>query len=295
MITSSAFTDYSLLDAGDKEKLESWHGVILRRPDPLAVWPKTQKALWQHCDAVYHREKGGGHWECKKAIKDLTVRFQDLAFKVALTDFKHTGLFPEQAANWEFIKSNIHAYKTKYPLETVKVLNLFAYTGAATLAAASGGADETVHVDAAKGMVEWAKENRHRSALDDRKIRFIVDDCQKFIEREKRRGHHYSAIIMDPPTYGHGPAGELFKFSEQINPLLKSALTLLSAHPLFIIINSYTTGYSPTVLKNIILTQLAAFPDLKATVTVDELGLKINASELCLPAGLTARITFKEA
>ena len=284
MITSSNFKDYTLLAAGDKEKLESWNGVILRRPDPMAIWPKDDPELFETYDGYYHRSsKGGGNWEFRRRLKDYwTVAFDDLIFKVSPTNFKHTGLFPEQAANWEFVKKKIKGKKE------IKVLNLFAYTGAATMACAKAGALEVVHVDAAKGMVEWAKENMYLNHLEDHKIRFIVDDCLKFIKRENRRGHKYDGIIMDPPSYGRGPGGELFRFEDQINELLKEAVKLLSDRPLFIIVNSYTTGYSATVLNNVMNHHLKDYLK-KGYIESDELGIKVKDKELYLPCGLTTR------
>lgn len=285
MIKSNEFKDYILLDAGDKEKLESWNGIILRRPDPMAIWPKTSPELWNNYDAFYHRsDKGGGSWEYKKRLREYwTLGFRDLRFKVSPTNFKHTGLFPEQAANWEFIYDKIKNDKRE-----IKILNLFAYTGAATMVASKAGAKEVVHVDAAKGMVEWAKENMSLSHLEDNTIRFIVDDCLKFIKRENRRGHKYHGIIMDPPSYGRGPNGEIFRFEDKINELLEEAIKILDDDPLFLIVNSYTTGYSSTALSNVMNAHMAKFSN-KGYVVSDELGIKIEGKEIYLPCGLTTR------
>ena len=287
MLSSTNFEDYRLLDAGRGEKLETWGNIILRRPDPMAIWSMNHPLLWDRADAVYHRsKKGGGNWEYKKQLPEFwKVRYKDLTFKVQPTGFKHTGLFPEQAANWDFIFQKI-----KEAGRPVNALNLFAYTGAATMVLAKAGAS-VVHVDAAKGMVNWAKENSRLSDLTDRPIRYIVDDCLKFMEREIRRGHHYDVIIMDPPSYGRGPKGELFRFEDMISELLDLSFKLLSPEPLFLLISSYTTGYSKTVLSNIVDQKLKASP-LKGTVLADELGLKIIDSPYYLPCGLATRLEF---
>ncbi len=284
MITTINFPDYKLLDAGDKEKLESWNGVILRRPDPMALWPKIKPELWNKADAVYHRStSGGGQWEyIKKLPESWTVDYRNLKFKVSPTNFKHTGLFPEQASNWDFITEKISGK------QNIRILNLFAYSGAATMAASAAGASEVVHVDASKGMNEWAKENMKLSHLENKTIRFIVDDCLKFMQREKRRGHTYHGIIMDPPSYGRGPNGELFKFEDQINPLIDAALDLLSEDALFLIVNSYTSGYSNTAVRNTLLRH-TELKGIKGTVTTDEIGISIEESKYCLPCGFTTR------
>lgn len=289
MFTSTNFKDYRLLDAGDKEKLESWHGIILRRPDPMAIWAKSNPKLWEKADAIYHRSRsGGGKWEFKKELKEYwKVNYLDLTFKVAPTGFKHTGLFPEQAANWDYITQKISLAKGK-----ISALNLFAYSGAASMVLASAGA-EVVHVDASKGMVNWAKENAKLSKLEDKKIRYIVDDCIKFMEREIRRGHHYDVIIMDPPSYGRGPNGELFRFEDAIGKLLDLSFKLLSDRPLFLMVSSYTTGYSKTVLYNV-LDQKLKTSTFKGAVISDELGIKIENSPYFLPCGLATRLEFHD-
>ena len=226
--------------------------MILRRPDPIALWPiDPSDAAWEHPHAHYHRSnKGGGHWEYKERIPESwTIRYRNLRFKVSPTGFKHTGLFPEQAANWDFLMNQIEQAHRE-----IRVLNLFAYTGGATMACAAAGAKEVVHVDAAKGMVQWAKENMVLSHLEDRKIRFIVDDVLKFVEREKRRGRTYHGIIMDPPSYGRGPKGEIWKIEEQLYPLVSACMDILDEQPLFFLINSYTTGFPASVLQNILNT-----------------------------------------
>lgn len=284
MITSSNFNDYKLLDAGDREKLENWKGIILRRPDPMAIWPKTKPELWDKADAVYHRSnKGGGSWTFNKRLPESwTVNYRDLTFKVSPTNFKHTGLFPEQCANWDFVYEKIQGRKN------VRILNLFGYTGAATMSASMAGALEVVHVDASKGINEWAKENMKLSKLEDKTIRFIVDDALKFTAREIRRGRKYDGIIMDPPSYGRGPDNELFKFEEKINPLIENCLKLLSDDPLFYIINTYTTGYSPKAMYNT-LNRHVELMNLKGTVESDEIGIAIEDSDYILPCGQTTR------
>ena len=249
MRVSNEWNDYECIDAGNGEKLERWGNVIFRRPDPQAMWITEYNDAWNHCDGFYHRSKsGGGYWDFKKELPDFwTIQYKDLTFKVSPTNFKHTGLFPEQATNWDFMMEKIRGAK-----RPIKVLNLFAYTGGATMACSKAGAVEVVHVDASKGMNEWAKENMHLCGLDDHKIRFIVDDCLKFVEREARRGHKYDAIVMDPPSYGRGPNGEMWKFEHNLDHLIKACLSILSEKPLFFLINSYTTGISSTVLYNIL-------------------------------------------
>ncbi len=284
MLSSDNFKDYELLDAGDFEKLESWKGIILRRPDPMAIWPRLKPELWDKADGFYHRSnKGGGYWEFKNKLpKQWNVKYNDLTFKVAPTDFKHTGIFPEQAANWDFINEKL---KEK---ENATVLNLFAYSGVASIVSLNQKTKEVVHVDASKGMIEWAKENRDLSNLNDKKIRFIVEDCLKFMKREVRRGRKYDGIIMDPPSYGRGPNNELFKFEEQINPLIEEATNLLSDDPLFLIINTYTTGYSSTTIKNTLERHLEN-KGIKGNIIADELGINIKDTSYYLPCGFTCR------
>ena len=284
MITSENFKDYILLDAGDKEKLENWKGIILRRPDPMAIWPKTKPELWDNWDGYYHRSnKGGGSWEFKHKLPEAwSVNYKELTFKVSPTNFKHTGLFPEQASNWDLIYKLINGKKN------IKVLNLFGYTGAASMVASYAGAEEVVHVDASKGINEWAKENMKLSKLTDHTIRFIADDALKFTSREIRRGRKYDGIIMDPPSYGRGPDNELFKFEEKINPLIENCLNLLSDKPLFLIINTYTTGYSPVTMYNTLKRHLEE-KGFKGNIEVDEIGINIQDSDYILPCGQTSR------
>ena len=283
---ASRWEDYECIDAGNGEKLERWKDIILRRPDPLALWPIAEESgLWLQPHARYHRSaKGGGHWEYLKQLPESwNVRYRQLCFKVSPTGFKHTGLFPEQAANWDFMMEKIAGADRE-----IRVLNLFAYTGGATMACAAAGAQEVVHVDAAKGMVQWAKENMVLSHLEDRRIRFIVDDVLKFVAREERRGRTYHAIIMDPPSYGRGPKGEIWKIEEQLYPLVSACLDILDPHPLFFLINSYTTGFPASVLRNILSsTVLRRHPAGK--VEAGEIGLPISASDMILPCGIYGR------
>lgn len=281
---SNDWKDYECISAGNGEKLERWGGIILRRPDPQAMWIVKQENLWNTPDAFYHRSnKGGGYWEFNKQLPESwIVSYKDLKFKVKPTDFKHTGLFPEQAMNWDF-----SIQKIKNANRPIKVLNLFAYTGGATMAASYAGAEEVVHVDAAKGMIEWAKENMELCGLQDHKIRFIVDDCLKFVEREARRGHKYDVIIMDPPSYGRGPNGEVWKFEQNLDILIQACMKILSDKPLFFLINAYTTGISSTVLYNILKTTLE--PIYKGKVEAGEIGLPITENGLMLPCGIYGR------
>ena len=286
MKLSSEWKDYKCIDAGDGEKLESWKGIILRRPDPQAIWKVDKKQDdWKNVDGHYHRSSsGGGSWEFKKSLKDSwTVTYKDLTFKVAPTSFKHTGLFPEQAVNWDYMIEKISSAK-----RPVQVLNLFAYTGGATLACSYAGASEVVHVDSSKGMIEWAKENVKLSHLENNRIRFIQDDCLKFVEREKRRGRKYDAIIMDPPSYGRGPNGEVWKFEDSLYKLITACLDILSDDAIFFTINSYTTGISPIVLDNILRTTVLKKFE-KGTVEAGEVGLPIERDHLVLPCGIYGR------
>lgn len=277
---SDEWKDYECIDAGNGEKLERWGNVIFRRPDPQAMWPVTFDAKWEKVDGFYHRSTtGGGYWDFYKQLPDYwTINYKNLTFKVSPTNFKHTGIFPEQAVNWDFMMDKIKDSKRK-----IKVLNLFAYTGGATMACSSAGAD-VVHVDASKGMTEWAKENMHLSHLDDNCIRFIVDDCLKFVEREARRGNKYDAIIMDPPSYGRGPNGEVWKFDHNLYNLINACLKILSDKPLFFLINSYTTGISSTVLFNILKTTME--PVYGGKIDAGEIGLPVTNNDLVLPCGI---------
>ena len=278
--------DYEVLDTSGGEKLERWGNYILVRPDPQVIWdtPKTEKG-WRKRNAHYHRSsKGGGEWEFFDLPKQWSVRYRNLTFQLKPFHFKHTGLFPEQAVNWDWC-----AEKIKKARRPVKLLNLFAYTGGATLSAASAGASVT-HVDASKGMVTWAKENAIASGLGEAKIRWLVDDCVKFAEREIRRGNRYDAIIMDPPSYGRGPKGEIWKMEESIHSFLKLCGQLLSDHPLFVLINSYTTGLQPAVLAYLLGTELKKYG---GRITADEVGLPVSSTGLILPCGASGRFELE--
>ena len=277
--------DYEVIDCSKGEKLERWGDYILVRPDPQVIWdtPRKEKG-WHKMNAHYHRsKKGGGEWEFFDLPQQWSIHYRSLTFQLKPFSFKHTGLFPEQAANWDWFSELI-----KKAGRPVKVLNLFAYTGGATIAAAAAGASVT-HVDASKGMVTWAKENAASSGLADAPIRWIVDDCVKFVEREIRRGNHYDAIIMDPPSYGRGPKGEIWKIEESIHPLVKLCAQLLVDRPLFFLINSYTTGLQPAVLSYLIGTELKRFP---GKVTSDEIGLPVSSNGLTLPCGASGRFEW---
>ena len=284
LLLANEWDDYKILDAGNGEKLEQWGEVVLCRPDPQIIW-KTDKKVkaWDQINGMYHRsEKGGGEWEIRKPFpKKWTVKYKGLTFNIKPTGFKHTGLFPEQAANWDFIISNI-----KNANRPIKVLNLFAYTGGATCAASYGGAAEVVHVDASKGMVAWAKDNAESSGLSHNKIRYIVDDVFKFVEREHRRGNQYDAIIMDPPSYGRGPKGEIWKLEDELQELLELTSKILKKDPLFLLVNAYTTGFSHISLNNMMI---QVFGD-GYKFTSGEIGIPIEKSEMVLPCGIYARL-----
>lgn len=284
MKISKNWQEYSCLASGDGEKIEKWGNVILRRPDPQIIWKKSNDSIWNSWDGWYHRSnKGGGNWEFKKTLpSEWKIHYRDLTFKVSPTNFKHTGIFPEQAVNWDYVMDKIK----KENSEEFRVLNLFAYTGCATMAASFAGASEVVHVDASKGMIEWAKENMHLCGLDDHKIRFIVDDVIKFLEREKRRGRTYHGIIMDPPSYGRGPKGEVWRLEDNLQELLDKVKDVLDDDFSFLLINSYTTGVSPTSLENILKT---TFRD--ENIDTGEIGLPIVENDLVLPCGIYGRIT----
>jgi len=280
------FKDYQLLDCGDGMKLENWNGYILARPDPVALWPKLDPSLWDKADAVYHRSnKGGGSWQFNKQLpQSWQINFEELTFKVSPTDFKHTGLFPEQAYNWHYLSNLIKENREK----DIRVLNLFAYTGAASMVCASAGAKEVVHVDAVKGMINWAKENMALSNLQDKYIRYIVDDCQKFMNREIKRGRQYEIIIMDPPSYGRGPKGEKFQFEDAINDLIVSALNLLSDKALCLIVNSYTTAFSALAMEELLKSQCEKL-NKKGKVVSEELAIKVKDKDYYLPCGVSSR------
>ncbi|MCM3749024.1 class I SAM-dependent methyltransferase [Paenibacillus pasadenensis] len=284
MYIADQWNDYELIDTGDGDKLERWGNVTLRRPDPQIIWPfRGDRQLWTSADAHYHRSStGGGNWDNKKPLPERwTVRYDELSFHIKPTSFKHTGLFPEQAVNWSWMMDKIRSAD-----RPIRVLNLFAYTGGATVASAAAGA-EVCHVDAAKGMVQWAKENAALSGLADRPVRYITDDVFKFVQREQRRGSKYDAIIMDPPSYGRGPGGEMWKLESSLFPFLESCMDILSDKPLFMLINSYTTGLSPQVLHNLL--HMTAGKRFGGSIHCGEIGLPISASGLTLPCGILGR------
>ena len=278
------FDEYKILDMANGEKVESWNGIILRRPDPQIIWKdKSNNEAWNKVDATYHRSNtGGGAWEKQKKIPDAwQIHYKELTFNLKLMGFKHTGLFPEQASNWDYMIDKIKKSNRK-----INVLNLFAYTGGATVACAYAGAD-VVHVDSSRGMVDWAKENIKSSNLDDKYVRFIVDDCIKFVQREIRRGHKYDAIIMDPPSFGRGANKEVWRVEDNLYELVELCKEVLSDDPLFFLINSYTTGISSTVLKNIL--ELTINNKYKGIVTNGEIGLPMENSDIVLPCGIYGR------
>ncbi len=281
MIISDSFSDYRLLDTGDGMKLEYWNGYTLARPDPQVIWPKQDPDAWAKADAVYTRSSsGGGSWEFMRELPERwTVSYRNLSFYVRPTGFKHTGLFPEQSANWDFFDDII-----KKSGRHVRVLNLFAYTGGATLACAAAGA-EVVHVDAARSMVSWAKENAGLSGLQDRPVRYLVDDCLKFVLREQRRGNTYDGIIMDPPSYGRGADGKVFKLENDIFGLIEEAAKLLSSDPLFFVLNSYTTGLSSAVCSNMLRIVLGDGGDIES----GDLCIPVESCGIFLPCGTTTR------
>jgi len=285
LLLADRWKDYELIDLGGGEKLERWGQYVLRRPDPQVIWPiANENGLWKNPHGHYHRSnRGGGSWEVVNKYPEMwTINYGKLTFKIKPTGFKHTGLFPEQAANWDWMMEKISNAK-----RPIKVLNLFAYTGGASVACASAGA-EVCHVDAAKGMVNWAKENLELSGLRDRKVRFIVDDVFKFVEREVRRGNKYDAIIMDPPSYGRGPKGEVWKIEDKLYEFVNLCMKILSDKPLFFLINSYTTGFSPIVLENVLGATIGR--NVKGgKIYSGEVGIACSRSKTILPCGIFGR------
>lgn len=282
MLVANNWNDYKILDMANGQKLERWGNVILSRPDPQIIWKdKSFPDKWKLVNATYNRSKsGGGSWEYNKQIpKNWQIKYKNLTFNIKPMGFKHTGIFPEQAVNWDYMMDKIRNSGRK-----IKVLNLFAYTGCATMACSKAGAD-VVHVDASKGMIEWAKENMRLSHLENNSIRFICDDCLKFVQREFRRGNKYDAIIMDPPSYGKGPNGEVWKFEDSLYVLIEACNKILSDKPLFFLINSYTTGVSSTVLANILKTTIK----LDGKISCGEVGIPITKRDLILPCGIYGR------
>lgn len=289
MWIADQWKDYEVIDTSDGEKLERWGKYILLRPDPQVIWntPKKNKA-WKHLNAHYHRSnKGGGDWEFFDLPQKWQIHYKELTFHLQPFQFKHTGLFPEQAVNWNWFGGKIR--RADRP---IKVLNLFAYTGGATLAAAAAGASVT-HVDASKGMVTWAKENAVASGLGEAPIRWLVDDCVKFVEREIRRGNRYDGIIMDPPSYGRGPKGEIWKIEEKIFPFIQLCTQILSEDALFFLVNSYTTGLQPAVLSYMLNTALV--PKFGGSVEAEEIGLPVSENGLVLPCGASGRWTRQKS
>ena len=285
MFICDQWQEYQVLDTGDGEKLERWKDVVLRRPDPQVIWPKARPELWERADAWYSRsETGGGSWTFYRKLPERWVMtLGELQFYVRPTGFKHTGLFPEQAANWAFMGDAIRARVAQG--DAPRVLNLFAYTGGATLACAAAGAHVT-HVDAAKGMVQWAKENRDLSGVPEARTRFIVEDAKAFVQRELRRGSRYEGIVMDPPSYGRGPAGEVWKLENELYGLVALCAQALSERPAFFLVNGYTTGFAASVLGNVVSRCLGAQGHTEA----EELGLPVQSGGV-LPCGATARWT----
>lgn len=284
MRVAQNWKEYSILDTSTEEKIENWNGVRLIRPDPQIIWrtPKNEE-LWNNADAHYHRSStGGGSWEYAdgKPLEPWKMSYKNLTFRIKPTGFKHTGLFPEQAVNWDFMSEKIRERKNE-----VNVLNLFAYTGGATLACAEAGAS-VCHVDASKGMVSWARENAQLSGLEEKPIRWIVDDCEKFVQREIRRGRKYEGIVMDPPSYGRGSNGEVWKLEDSIYELVELCSQVLSDKPLFFLLNSYTTGLSPAVMGYILDSILVK--KFGGKVISDEIGLPVKSSRMPLPCGSTA-------
>ena len=291
MFTADRWKDYELLDSSDGERLERWGRFILVRPDPQVIWQDARTAPeWKKPNAHYHRSReGGGSWEFFDLPETWDIHYDTpgsgrLTFRLKPFSFKHTGLFPEQAANWDWTSELIR--KAVKNGREIKVLNLFAYTGGATLAALAAGASVT-HVDASRGMVQWARENAEISGLSDRPVRWLVDDCMKFVEREIRRGNHYDAVIMDPPSYGRGPRGEIWKIEETLHPLVQKTVSLLSGDPLFFLINSYTTGFAPGVLSYLIGREI--MPRFGGTAVSEDIGLPVRETGLVLPCGSSGR------
>lgn len=284
MNISNKWIDYECLKTGNGEKLERWGTIILNRPDPQIIWNKINK--WNNYDGYYHRNnEGGGYWEFKKKLPEYwTINYNELTFKVSPTNFKHTGVFPEQAANWDFISDKIKEYMQNK--KEMNILNLFAYTGCATMAASKAGATEVVHVDASKGINQWAKENMKLCKLENNKIRFITEDVIKFLEREIRRGRKYQGVIMDPPSYGRGPNKEVWKFENDFSTLLSKVKEVLADDFSFLLISSYTTGLSHISLQNILKLE---FPS--HNITTGENTLPVTENSLILPCGIYAKVT----
>lgn len=288
MWIADQWKDYEVIDCSNGEKLERWGDYTLVRPDPQVIWNTEKKHRgWKKRNAHYHRsKKGGGEWEFFDLPKQWQIHYKELTFNLQPFSFKHTGLFPEQATNWDWLSELIYNRKKQNPNKEIRVLNLFAYTGGATVAAAKAGASVT-HVDASKGMVTWAKENAVSSGLKEAPIRWIVDDCVKFVEREIRRGKTYDGIIMDPPSYGRGPKGEIWKIEEKIHSFISLCTQVMSDDPLFYLVNSYTTGLQPAVIAYMMNTEIVK--QFGGKVSSDEIGLPVTESGLVLPCGASGR------
>jgi len=288
MWSADNWSDYEVLDCTGGEKLERWNDYILLRPDPQVIWNTPKNAPeWKKLNAHYHRSsKGGGEWEFFNLPEQWSISYKNLKFNLKPFSFKHTGLFPEQAVNWDWMSTIISSVLSANPGRQIKILNLFAYTGGATVACAKAGAAVT-HVDASKGMVSWAKENAASCGLTEAPIRYIVDDCKKFVEREIRRENFYDAIIMDPPSYGRGPKGEIWKLEESLFPFVELCSQVLCKKPLFVLINSYTTGLQPAVLSYILNTTVSK--RFGGNVEADEIGLPVRENGLILPCGASGR------
>ena len=288
MWIADGWKDYEVLDTSSGEKLERWGDYLLIRPDPQVIWNTPKDRRWSRVNGHYFRsDKGGGSWDFRDLPEEWQIGYRDLSFHLKPFSFKHTGLFPEQAVNWDWCAELIRR-RVSVSDQPVKVLNLFAYTGGATVSAAAAGAAVT-HVDSSKGMVTWARENAALSGLQDAPIRYLVDDCGKFVQREIRRGNTYDAIILDPPSYGRGPKGEIWKMEDNIYAFLLDCARLLSSRPLFVLLNSYTTGLQPAVLSYLLHSALD--PVARGTVTADEIGLPVRSTGLILPCGASGRWT----
>lgn len=287
LIVSDKWKDFQIIDSGDGQKLEKWDKFILLRPEPQAVWTKNDDKLWSRADAVYTRSsKGGGQWNYYKSIPESwNITYGNMVLKVHPTGFKHTGLFPEQAANWDWITNTIKEKKAN------NIINLFGYTGAATVASALAGAN-VCHVDASKGTVNWCKENLQLSKVEQNKVRLIVDDCMKFIQREERRNKKYDGIIMDPPSFGRGASGEVWKLEKNLWDLLLSCKNILSENPKFILINSYTSGLSPLAVYNISMDCFGGMFNKNSVIECGEIGLPFRKNRRVLPCGTYCRIVF---
>lgn len=283
MFVTDSWQDYEILDTGNGMKLERWKDIILLRPDPQVIWPYSKELNKKNIHAIYKRSStGGGNWEFNKKVPEKwNIKWRDLTFTVRPMGFKHTGLFPEQAVNWDWMRSLIQSSHRE-----INVLNLFGYTGGATVACASAGA-KVCHVDAAKNMIAIGKENLNESSLGDKPVRWIVDDCLKFVQREIRRGNKYDGIILDPPSYGRGPGGELWHLEEMLYPFMEQLVQVMSENPLFLLLNSYTTGLQPLVLRNVI--EKTVCKKFGGKVDAQEVGLKQSGSNIILPCGASGR------